>query len=267
MIGWLAAVAGASLLGSLHCAGMCGGFVGCLAGSAGYGAERGSVARRVRLHGAYHIGRLVGYLALGAAAGTLGAGIEKTAWLAGVRGAAPIICGGLIVLFALAALARALGMRTPHFAPRGASRAIASVLSRLRDRGPAIRGGALGLLTALLPCGWLWAFVATAAGTGTTAGGIATMAAFWLGTVPILAGLGLGADRLWRPLRARLPLASAALLLAVGFATAAGFAPLPPSAPPTAALADSAGAGVSAGAGDGDTPLAIPESAPCCHGK
>jgi len=247
MIPWLVAVFGASLLGSLHCAGMCGGFVGCLAGSCASGAGGGGA--RWRLHGAYHSGRLAGYLTLGAVAGALGAGIEKTAWLAGVRGAAPILCGGLIVLFALTALARSIGLRAPTFAPRGASRAIGGVLSHLRDRGPAIRGGALGVLTALLPCGWLWAFVATAAGTGTTAGGLATMAAFWLGTVPILAGLGLGADRLWRPLRARLPLASAALLLAVGIATAAGFAPLPPVAPADAAA---------------DAPLAIPESAPCC---
>lgn len=248
MIAWLAAVAGASLLGSLHCAGMCGGFVGCLAGSVTAG--RGDAGARARLHAAYHLGRLMGYLTLGAAAGTLGAGLERTAWLAGVRGAAPILCGGAIVLFAIAAGARALGLRAPSFAPRGASRAIGGVLARLRDRGPAIRGGALGLLTALLPCGWLWAFVATSAGTGTAAGGVATMAAFWLGTVPILAGLGLGADRLWRPLRARLPLASAALLLAVGIATAAGFGPLPKIAPASGAAA---------------SVTAIPESAPCCH--
>jgi len=260
MIPWLAAVLGASLLGSLHCAGMCGGFVGCLAGSCAPGSGGGGA--RLRLHGAYHLGRFAGYLALGAVAGSLGAGIERTAWLAGVRGAAPILCGGLIVLFALAALARSVGLRAPSFAPRGASKAIAGVLARLRDRGPAVRGGSLGLLTALLPCGWLWAFVATAAGTGTLGGGIATMTAFWLGTVPILAGLGLGADRLWRPLRARLPLASAALLLAVGVATAAGFGPLPPVSPAQAAATESSGAARA----DSVPPPAIPERAPCCHG-
>jgi sulfite exporter TauE/SafE len=243
-IAWLGAVFAASLIGSLHCAAMCGGFIGCLAGTAGRG-------RGARLHAAYHLGRCAGYLALGAAAGLVGAGIDRAGWLAGMRGAAPILCGALVALAALAALARALGARIPAPAWRGPAHQIAALLARLRERGPWLRGGALGLLTALLPCGWLWAFVATAAGTGSAAGGAATIAAFWLGTVPILLGIGLGAARLLAPVRARLPLVTAALLLAVGIGTAAGWGPLPPRREPVARAA-------------GELP-ALPDVAPCCH--
>jgi hypothetical protein len=53
------------------------------------------------------------------------------------------------------------------------------------------------------------------------------MAAFWLGTVPVLAGLGLVAQRAIAPLRARLPAISSAALILVGLLTITGkFHPL-----------------------------------------
>ncbi len=254
MIGWLAAVFGASLLGSLHCAGMCGGFVACLAGD-GCG-DKG------RLHGAYHLGRAVGYVTLGAVAGLLGAGIEQSALFTGRGGVAPLLFGSLIVLFAVIAGARALGIRVPVPVPRGPARGIAKVLARLRSHGPSVRGGALGLLTAFLPCGWLYAFVATAAGTGSLLGGVATMAVFWLGTVPMLLGLGLGTGKLLRPIRARLPLAGATLLLLLGLGTLFGRGlPVPFAAVPVAASARTFD---ETGVHSRSLPP-VPTSAPCCE--
>lgn len=258
MIAWLGAVLAASLLGSLHCAGMCGGFVGCLAG------DRNGAA--LPLHGAYHLGRLSGYLTLGAVAGAIGAGIERSGAVAGLHGIAPYLCGGLIVAFALVSGARALGLRVPLPAPpSGPARGVGRILATLRERGPIVRGGALGLLTAGLPCGWLYAFVATAAGTGSLLGGVATMAAFWLGTVPILLGLGLGAGRLWAPVRARLPLVSACLLLVLGLGTILGRGPLP-AAPSPVAAAEGANESADADALHSETLRPdIPTEAPCCN--
>ncbi len=244
-LGWIAAVLGASLLGSLHCAGMCGGFVCALAGGRGGGG--------VPLHTAYHSGRLFGYLALGAAAGGIGSGIERSAWLVGLHGVAPFVCGGVIALFAVIAGARALGLRISLPVPQRPARVIGAVLSRLRDRGPFVRGLALGLGTALLPCGWLYAFVATAAATGSVFGGLTTMSAFWLGTVPVLLGVGIGAGTLWAPIRSRLPLITAGFLLVLGVGTAFGWGPLPPSTR-TAATQVIA---------EGELPE-IPTGAPCC---
>ena len=67
----LLAVLGASLLGSVHCAALCGGFV-CL--YTGVGSTRTVHAtsgriRRAAPHAAYNAGRLVSYLSIGVLAG------------------------------------------------------------------------------------------------------------------------------------------------------------------------------------------------------
>jgi len=80
----------------------------------------------------------------------------------------------------------------------------------------------LGLASALLPCGWLYAFVVIASGTGSVAGGVAVMAAFWLGTLPMLLGLGVGVQQLGRRIRRHVPIVMALALLAVGLTTVLG---------------------------------------------
>ena len=66
----LLAVVTASLLGSGHCAGMC----GPLALMASIGpATSAQLARRMSF---YHVGRLIGYMSLGAAVGGVGAAMD-----------------------------------------------------------------------------------------------------------------------------------------------------------------------------------------------
>jgi hypothetical protein len=90
------------------------------------------------------------------------------------------------------------------------------------------RAALIGALTTLLPCGWLYAFAATAAGTARPLSGAGVMAVFWLGTLPMMATLGLGARRMLGPLAARLPVATSILLLIAGLATVAGRMALDP---------------------------------------
>jgi sulfite exporter TauE/SafE len=70
-------------------------------------------------------------------------------------------------------------------APRLASR-IATLLAR-GGRGAA---PAIGLFTALLPCGWLWSFVALAAATKSSTAGALLMLAMWAGSLPALTSVG-----------------------------------------------------------------------------
>jgi hypothetical protein len=70
----------ASLAGSPHCAAMCGPF---LAFAAADGDGPGANGRATPLL-AYHGGRLVSYVLLGAGAGALGAGLEQLGRLAGL---------------------------------------------------------------------------------------------------------------------------------------------------------------------------------------
>jgi sulfite exporter TauE/SafE len=77
-------------------------------------------------------------------------------------------------------------------------------------------------VTTLLPCGFLYAYVTVAAGTGTPLAGMLVMAAFWAGTVPVMAGLGALAGRALAPLARRLPAISAAALMVIGLLTITG---------------------------------------------
>jgi protein SCO1/2 len=89
------------------------------------------------------------------------------------------------------------------------------------------RGYLLGVALGFIPCGLVYAALAAAAASADPLGGVFAMAAFGLGTVPALIGVGvagtLAAER-WRGLSARLLpvlfLANAALLLALAWGLA-----------------------------------------------
>lgn len=209
-------VLAAALLGSPHCAAMCGPFACLYAGQ----TER---AGAWRAHAAYNLGRLGAYLFLGALAGLAGAGLNELGALAGLPRVAAIVAGALMVLWGGLTIAAAYGARVPGASPpAGFRRMLSQAVARFKDRPPTVRALALGLLTTLLPCGWLYAFVAVAAGTGAITSGMLVMAAFWLGTLPVMAGVGLLAQRALGPFRRRLPIATAAVLVVLGLLTMAG---------------------------------------------
>lgn len=247
----LGAVFLASLLGSLHCLGMCGGLVALWAGRAGC---QGSLAG-ARAHLAYHLGRAASYALVGAVAGALGGLIDRAggALLHVQRGAAMaaglavLLWGGAVVLGELRVLP------APHAAP------LAGLLPRLAARAhkgllalsPARQALLTGALTPLLPCGWLWLFALAAAGSGGAAPGAAVMLAFFAGTVPPLLLGGLGLAALAGRLRPRLRLLGGLGLVLVGGLSLLGrgeaIAALPRLHDPLAPIAS-----------------ATPAQAPCC---
>lgn len=202
----------ASLIGSLHCVGMCGGFVAIY--SAG--------SRSALPHLAYHAGRLATYLALGAIAGALGAALDLAGRAAGIGRVAGVVAGGLMVLWALALLLESAGIAARSSWSTGARARIVRLLARFAEKPPLARAALLGLSSTLLPCGWLYAFAVAAAGTGSALGGTLVMAAFWIGTVPLLLGLGVGVQSLAPRLRRHVPVLSAFALLVVGMSALIG---------------------------------------------
>jgi sulfite exporter TauE/SafE len=200
----------ASLVGSLHCVGMCGPFVAFYAGD---DASRGT--RRLLSHAAYSAGRLAAYEALGLAAGSVGAALDLAGSLAGFQRAAGVAAGTIMIGWGVLALLRLRGVRMLA-ARTGTAAWLQRAFRVVADAPPVLRAGSVGLLSGLLPCGWLWAFLVAAAGTGSTVGGAAVMAAFWLGTVPALVAAGLGAQLLAAPLRRHVPAVTAVLLVALG---------------------------------------------------
>ena len=220
MTALIATVLGASLLGSAHCAGMCGGFVGFYAGGAA--GLRGRTAWLAHL--AYNGGRLAAYVTLGAAAGLLGAALDTTGGvLLGVQRATAIVSGVLITFWGLHTLLEALGVRTWRLGAPAPLRALAGRgIGAVAGAPPLARALVVGLATGLLPCGWLYAFVVTAAGTGSALGGAALMAAFWLGTLPAMVSVGVGLQVLAGPLRRHLPVVCATAMIVVGLLAVGG---------------------------------------------
>jgi sulfite exporter TauE/SafE len=202
-----AAIFASSLAGSLHCIAMCGPLIGLHGG-----------ARSLRLALVHALGRLTTYAALGALAGLLGRAVDMAGHLAAIQHGAAIAAGVLTVGWGLRTIAIARGwLRTAGSAPALFGRG----LVQLRARRAVSRAWLVGVLTGLLPCGWLWVFVVSASGTGSPWAGAAVMMVFWLGTVPAMTGLlALGGPVIAR-LRRKLPVISASLMIALGLVTLA----------------------------------------------
>lgn len=216
MMSLLATVLVASLLGSVHCAGMCGPFVALTV--AGRWVEPPRVSL---LHVAYHGGRLITYVVLGAAAGLIGSLVDIAGSAAGLQRGAALLAGSLMVAFGIATLLLEMGVRVaslpaPAFLQVGLQRAHRAVAAQ----SPVSRALLIGLLSTLLPCGWLYAFALTAAGSGAAWSGALLMAVFWVGTLPVLLLVGFGAQRLAGALGRRVTTATAVALIALGAVTA-----------------------------------------------
>ena len=216
----------ASLLGSVHCAAMCGPFVCFYATS---GASAASRQHDRASHAAYNTGRLISYVTLGTIAGALGGMLDRAGMLAGVGRIAAIIAGVLMVVWGIGAMLAARGVRIPApGVPAPWQHAMGAVLQRVRDQPSVIRAAITGLVTTLLPCGWLYAFVVTAGGAGSPLRGALVMLVFWAGTLPMMLAVGFSARAFLGPLRARLPMVSAAMIVALGlFSIATRFGVVP----------------------------------------
>ncbi|MBI5865449.1 MAG: sulfite exporter TauE/SafE family protein [Planctomycetes bacterium] len=218
----------ASLLGSLHCAGMCGPFVALAVGGCGEASPQVTASRRLlpgrfANHVAYHCGRLFTYLVFGLIAGLVGAALNLGGSLVGIQRAAAVLAGVMMVVMGGVALARLGGWSGLRWrAPIGLEKLLASAHQRIAALPAWPRAGAFGLLTTLLPCGWLYAFVITASGTGSPALAALTMAVFWVGTLPVLVTLGAGLQALTGSLRRRIPLITSLALIVVGLLTVFG---------------------------------------------
>lgn len=198
----LSAIVATSLVGSLHCVAMCGPLLGL----------HGPSSTRLAL--VHAVGRLVTYTGLGVAAGALGRALDLAGELGAVQHVASIIAALVIVAWGIRGLV--VGLDPPSHGTtfqRG--------LVQIRRASPAKRMFGTGMLTGFLPCGWLWAFVVIAGGTGDLATSAGVMAAFWLGTVPMMVGLMRFATPILARLRARVPKLTAIALVVLGLGTLA----------------------------------------------
>jgi hypothetical protein len=206
-----------SLLGGLHCAGMCGGFVGALQ------LNRAATVSATRLSLGYHSGRIVSYTIAGGLAGAIGGALFAAEVL-------PLqivlLVAGSVMLLAIGASMFGQRAWLRRLEPAGVAlwRAIAPLARRVYPPRSGRQALLAGLAWGWIPCGIVYAALPLALVAGGIWQGAAVMLAFGLGTLPNmlavdvavvrLHGAARGAGSAWATALPRLrPLAGAAILV------------------------------------------------------
>jgi len=205
----------AGLLGGAHCAAMCGGI------ATGFSA----MAKRGGWWAAAqpNIGRVLGYVAAGAIVGGIGNGLLDLARIEWLAQALRVAVGLVLVVAALRllGLARALGFKATPGARlwmwlRPVQRRV-----MLAGDGPGKRI-ALGMLWGWMPCGLSTTLLAAAWLQASALNGALTMAAFGLGTLPLMLPLTWSGARIGLRLqRGGWRIGASLLLLSAGLLTMA----------------------------------------------
>lgn len=230
----------AGILLSMHCVGMCGGFVALLttgaspsaaapregAAPTGGGAAASMATRPLasgellRCHLLFHAGRISAYAGLGALAGGLGS-LAAVFSRAGRAQAGLLLLAGAVMTaagLAILGLWRWNLMRSAALFPSSWLRA---ALCRVLRWPRALVAAPYGALLGLLPCGLIYTMLIRAAAAASPWRGAAVMASFGAGAVPALLLVAFGARVFTLRLRRNLFAVSGLLLLALGGAALA----------------------------------------------
>ncbi len=186
----------ASITGSLHCVSMCGPLITSF-------IPESEPIKLIK----YHLGRLIIYTCMGALSGLIGSTIlnekligvvSKFAWLP-------------FCFFIFVTSINTLRGKASHFTlPQSIAR-----FFKVPNPSPN-QTFALGLLTGLLPCGWLHTFVIASSVTQDTFKGALVMLIFWIGTLPGLSSLHYVFHKLSPGLKKTFPKITAIILMYLG---------------------------------------------------
>jgi len=193
--------------GASHCVGMCGPFVLTQVQARLEAVSASHMSEFKRLTGGalvpYHLGRMTTYTLLGAVVGVAAQQVMKIPGLGTV--AAVLLVGAAVFFFGYALRSSGLVVRgwgwkkASHGCtadePPGARGWLAekwATLTRPLFAHPVgWRGYGLGVVLGFIPCGMVYGALAVAAASANAPIGALSMAAFGLGTVPALFGLGV----------------------------------------------------------------------------
>ena len=214
---------------SLHCVGMCGGFVALVAAaptittiqSGGAVAAPGLHWQRVVLPQqiVFNAGRIASYTLLGGIAGALGSLAAVVSHTGKVQ-AGLMIAAGFVMIATGIILAGILRHWSMHEVTSSKPfPGLARVFEAVTHLPRPIRALPLGALLGFLPCGLIYSMLAEAAASGSAATGALVMLAFGAGTVPALLLVAYFADFFSSAMRERLVRFSGVLLAILGAIT------------------------------------------------
>jgi sulfite exporter TauE/SafE len=170
---WTAFIVG--LLGSLHCIGMCGPITLALP------VFRNAPVSLIFSRLFYNLGRTVTYAFMGGLIGLVGQGIS----LAGAQQWLSILAGILLILivFIPSQISSRLSILKPahHF-----TTFLKNKFGRLLKRSTVSSTFLIGLINGFLPCGLVYVALAGALAAGGLLEGVLYMAAFGIGTIPLM---------------------------------------------------------------------------------
>ncbi|NLL63351.1 MAG: sulfite exporter TauE/SafE family protein [Ruminococcaceae bacterium] len=152
------------MLTSIHCIGMCGGFVIAVTSCE---TKKSRILENVK----YQISRVVSYSIVGLVLGSFGSLISLSTR---VRAYVPIISGLFMLIIGLSILFGGSAFPIPKF--------YSEKLVKMKSANSIV----MGLLTGLLPCASMQSVQLYALATGNALSGMMTMMVFALGTIPLL---------------------------------------------------------------------------------
>lgn len=217
MLDWsrLATLALLALAGSLHCAGMCGGFAAMVAART---KSRSAAATPSML--AYVFGKACSYTIVGLSLSLLTGGLDRSLHDSASPELAHSFQSALAVLMGVALIVAglsSLGVRLPS-RWRGAPGPLTKLFAAVRDL-PGLQGAfGIGVLTGLLPCGLSWSAFAIAANTDPATAAVGLLL-FGICTAPVLLVIGLLGTRIPLSLRKFGPWLVGPLLILLGALT------------------------------------------------
>ncbi len=174
-----------AFLGSFgHCIGMCGGIV--LAYTTIKIDPASSKISKSAAHLLYSLGRVLTYTILGAIFGGLGSVIQFSNTS---RGVVLIMVGVAMILAGLSLMGK-LKFLTIIEHSFSSSNLYKVTFKKILNSKSNVSFFALGMLNGLLPCGFVYFFAITAAGTASPISGALVMAIFGMSTIPAMFGVG-----------------------------------------------------------------------------
>ena len=181
------------IMGSFHCAGMCGPIAIALP------LHGNSVGGKIIGGSLYNLGRTTTYGIMGALFGLLGQGVA----MIGFQQKISVIMGSLMIISVLfpALFRNQYSLDKSWLSFVGKLKSTIGKMFSIRSYSSLFF---IGMLNGLLPCGLVYMAIAGAIGTGSVGMGTLYMILFGLGTIPMLLGISLAGNLLSLTVRKRI---------------------------------------------------------------